>query len=54
MHDGRAGKVVENIAESGHHEAVGGIVAEPTAAPRPVTLNGVDEQRDHSTVNHVH
>ena len=46
MHDGRTGKVVEHVAEGGHHEAVGRVIAEPTAAPCPVALDGVDEERD--------
>ena len=54
MHDGRAGEVVKYVPESRHHKAVGSIVAEPTAAPCPVSLDGVDDQRDHRAVNHVH
>ena len=54
MYDGRTCEVVEHVTESCHHEAVGSIVAEPTASPGPVTLDGVDEQRDDSTVDEVH
>ena len=54
MHDGRACKVVEHVAECRHHESVGSVVAEPAAAPCPVTLDGVDEQRDARTVDEIH
>ena len=54
MHDGRTCKVVENFSESPHHEAVGSIVAEPSAAPSPMAFDGVDEQRNASAINDVH
>ena len=54
MHNGRTSKIVEHIAKSAHHKAIGSIVAEPATAPCPVTLDGVDEQRNNGTVNHIH
>ena len=54
MHDGRACKIVEHVAKRLHHKAVGSIAAKPSAAPRPVTFDGIDDQRDHGAVNQIH
>ena len=45
---------MEHITEGGHHEAVGSIVAKPAASPCPVTLDGIDDERDESTIHQVH
>ena len=54
MYDGRACKVMEHITKGSHHKAVGSIVTEPTSTPCPVSLNGIDEQGDHSTIDQIH
>ena len=52
--DGRACKVVEHIAERRHHETVGSIVREPASAPRPVSLDGIDDERDEGAIDQIH
>ena len=54
MHNSRAGKVVKHIAKRTHHETIHGIIAQPAAAPSPMTFNGVDEQRDGSAIKKIH
>ena len=54
MYDGRTRKIVEHVAKRRHHKPVGSIVAEPATAPRPVSFDGIDEQRDDRTINQVH
>ena len=45
---------MEHVTEGRHHKAVGCIIAEPTTTPCPVTLNGIDKQRDDCTIYKVH
>ena len=45
---------MEHITKGSHHKAVGCIIAEPTSAPCPVSLNGIDEQGDDSTIDEIH
>ena len=45
---------MEHIAKGRHHEAVGSIIAEPATTPCPVSLDGIDEQRDESTIEQIH
>ena len=54
VNNSRTSKVVEHVAKSCHHEAVGSIVAKPTATPGPVTLDGINQQRNDSAINNVH
>ena len=54
MHDGRARKVMEAGAEDLVHERAFTAVVEPSAAPAPVRLHGIDEQRDEQRVGQVH
>ena len=54
VHDGRAGKVVEYVAEGRHHETVLSVAHQPAAAPSPMTFHRVDNQRDNGAVNQVH
>ena len=42
VHDGAAGKIVETQ------------LRQPAAAPGPVTLDGIDKERDYGAVNQVH
>src|SRR5574344_271341 len=54
VNNGGACKIVENSAEGVHHEASGLAVHQPTAAPGPVTLNGIDDEADGKRVDHIH
>ena len=54
VNNGRTGKVVEHITERAHHETVGCLVAKPASAPGPVSLDGVDEERDACTIHQIH
>ena len=54
VHDGRACEVVERVAEHRHHPGTFTAVAQPAAAPGPVTLHRIDNQRDERTINQIH
>ena len=54
MNNSRTCEVVENCAKGAHHESVGIGIAQPASAPRPMALNGIDEQGDENAVNTIH
>ena len=54
VYNSRTSEIVEHVTESGHHKAIGSIVAEPTTTPSPVTFNRIDDKRDDCAVNQIH
>src|SRR5574344_519984 len=47
-------KVMEDSTECIHHKATVGSIHQPSSAPCPVTLDGINHQTDKEGVNHIH
>ena len=54
MHHGGTCEVMEGDAECIHHERTGVCIAEPAAAPRPMSLHRIDDEGDEETVDAIH